>query len=66
MHYKGAPGDSSTPHTSAAIAARTAGSYAVARREHHTFQARRAAALLAGNRSAIAIPDGNLLAGAAS
>ncbi|WP_172967969.1 glycosyltransferase family 4 protein [Micromonospora sp. WMMD754] len=49
-----------------AIAARTAGSYAAARREHHTFQARRAAALLAGNRSAIAIPDGNLLAGAAS
>ncbi|MFI5836801.1 glycosyltransferase family 4 protein [Micromonospora sp. NPDC051300] len=49
-----------------AIAARTAVSYAAARREHHPFQARRAAALLAGGRPAIAIPDGNLLAGAAS
>ncbi|TYB40187.1 glycosyltransferase family 4 protein [Micromonospora sp. AP08] len=49
-----------------AIAARTAGSYATARREHGAFQARRATALLAGDRSAIAIPDGNLLAGAAS
>ncbi|MET7969545.1 glycosyltransferase family 4 protein [Micromonospora sp. NPDC005305] len=49
-----------------AIAARTAGSYATARREHGAFQTRRAAALLAGGRSAIAIPEGNLLAGAAS
>ncbi|MEU4480241.1 glycosyltransferase family 4 protein [Micromonospora sp. NPDC023966] len=49
-----------------AIAARTAGSYATARREHGAFQARRATALPAGGRSAIAIPDGNLLAGAAS
>ncbi|MFE9959051.1 glycosyltransferase family 4 protein [Micromonospora sp. NPDC005299] len=49
-----------------AIAARTAGSYATARREHGPFQARRATALLAGGRSAIAIPEGNLLAGAAS
>ncbi|MEV0427815.1 glycosyltransferase family 4 protein [Micromonospora sp. NPDC050495] len=50
----------------ATIAARTAGSYATARRDHDGFQARRAATLLAGNRSAIAIPDGNLLTGAAS
>ncbi|KAB1902910.1 glycosyltransferase family 4 protein [Micromonospora sp. AMSO31t] len=49
-----------------AIAARTAGSYATARREHGAFQTRRAAGLLAGGRSAIAIPEGNLLAGAAS
>ncbi|SCE93812.1 (1-_4)-alpha-D-glucan synthase (UDP-glucose) [Micromonospora viridifaciens] len=48
------------------VAARTAGSYARARREHDTFQARRAAALLADGRTAIAIPDGNLLTGAAS
>ncbi|MGW4156840.1 glycosyltransferase family 4 protein [Micromonospora chersina] len=53
-------------YTWSAIAARTAGSYATARREHGAFQARRAAALLAGDRSAVAIPDGNLLAGAAS
>ena len=50
----------------ATIAARTAGSYATARREHDGFQARRAAALLAGHRSTIAIPEGNLLTGAAS
>ncbi|KKK05735.1 glycosyltransferase family 4 protein [Micromonospora sp. HK10] len=50
----------------ATIAARTAGVYATARRDHDGFQARRAATLLAGNRSAIAIPDGNLLTGAAS
>ncbi|MEV0807598.1 glycosyltransferase family 4 protein [Micromonospora sp. NPDC050200] len=46
----------------ATVAARTAGSYATARREHGTFQARRAAALLAGTRARIAIPEGNLLA----
>ncbi|MFI7430639.1 glycosyltransferase family 4 protein [Micromonospora sp. NPDC049836] len=50
----------------ATIAARTAGSYATASRDHDGFQARRAATLLAGNRAAIAIPDGNLLTGAAS
>ncbi|MCW3840643.1 glycosyltransferase family 4 protein [Micromonospora yasonensis] len=50
----------------AAIAARTAGSYAAARRDHGTFQANRAAALLAGGRPTVAIPDGNLLTGAAS
>ncbi|MFR9779164.1 glycosyltransferase family 4 protein [Micromonospora sp. MS34] len=49
----------------ASIAARTAGSYAAARREHGAFQARRAAAQLADGRSAVAIPDGNLLTGAA-
>ncbi|MGK5441510.1 glycosyltransferase family 4 protein [Micromonospora sp. URMC 105] len=46
----------------ATIAARTAASYAVARREHGTFQARRAAALLGDGRARIAIPEGNLLA----
>ncbi|MEH1058446.1 glycosyltransferase family 4 protein [Micromonospora sp. CPCC 206171] len=46
----------------ATIAARTADSYAAARREHGTFQARRAAALLAGGRARIPIPEGNLLA----
>ncbi|MFE9205463.1 glycosyltransferase family 4 protein [Micromonospora sp. NPDC007230] len=50
----------------ATVAARTAGSYAAARREHDTFQAGRAAALLTGGRAAITIPDGNLLAEAAS
>ncbi|RQX16711.1 glycosyltransferase family 1 protein, partial [Micromonospora chalcea] len=49
-----------------AIAARTAGSYAAARRDHDGFQARRATALLARDRSAITIPEGNLLAGTAS
>ncbi|MFC0003022.1 glycosyltransferase family 4 protein [Micromonospora siamensis] len=44
------------------IAARTATSYATARREHGPFQARRAATLLAGGRGRIVIPDGNLLA----
>ncbi|TDB68763.1 glycosyltransferase family 4 protein, partial [Micromonospora sp. KC721] len=44
----------------ATIAARTAGSYAAARREHGSFQARRAGALL-GGRSRIPIPEGNLL-----
>ncbi|TDC70013.1 glycosyltransferase family 1 protein, partial [Micromonospora sp. KC606] len=46
----------------ATIAARTAGSYSAARREHGSFQARRAAALLGGGRSRISIPEGNLLA----
>ncbi|SCF08245.1 (1-_4)-alpha-D-glucan synthase (UDP-glucose) [Micromonospora purpureochromogenes] len=46
----------------ATIAARTADSYAAARREHCTFQARRAGTLLAGGRPRIAIPEGNLLA----
>ncbi|MFE9655684.1 glycosyltransferase family 4 protein [Micromonospora sp. NPDC006431] len=50
----------------ATVAARTAGSYAAARREHDAFQAGRAAALLTGGRAAITIPDGNLLAEAAS
>ncbi|OKI60683.1 glycosyltransferase family 4 protein [Micromonospora sp. CB01531] len=50
----------------ATVAARTAGSYAAARREHDTFRASRAAALLTGGRAAITIPDGNLLAEAAS
>ncbi|MEV4728382.1 glycosyltransferase family 1 protein, partial [Micromonospora humida] len=45
----------------AAIAARTAGSYATARRDHDGFQARRAAGLLAGGRQRITIPEGNLL-----
>ncbi|MEU5941940.1 glycosyltransferase family 4 protein [Micromonospora sp. NPDC047548] len=44
------------------IAARTAGSYAAARREHGTFQAWRAATLLTGRRARIDIPEGNLLA----
>ncbi|MBQ0897533.1 glycosyltransferase family 4 protein [Micromonospora sp. U56] len=46
----------------ATIAARTADSYAAARRDHGTFQARRATTLLAGGRPRIAIPEGNLLA----
>lgn len=46
----------------AAIAARTAASYAASRREHGPLQARRAAARLAGGRTRIAIPEGNLLA----
>ncbi|MET8232182.1 glycosyltransferase family 4 protein [Micromonospora sp. NPDC005298] len=46
----------------ATIAARTAASYAGARREHGPLQARRAAAQLAGGRTRIAIPEGNLLA----
>ena len=46
----------------ATIAARTAASYAAARREHGPLQARRAAAQLAGGRTRIAIPEGNLLA----
>ncbi|MEH0822591.1 MULTISPECIES: glycosyltransferase family 4 protein, partial [unclassified Micromonospora] len=46
----------------ATIAARTAASYAAARREHGTFQARRTAALVAGGRARITIPEGNLLA----
>ncbi|RQW85194.1 glycosyltransferase, partial [Micromonospora globispora] len=52
----------------ATIAVRTAASYAAACREHGTFQARRAAALLVDGRARIEIPDGNLLAkeGAAS
>ncbi|MET8042781.1 glycosyltransferase family 4 protein, partial [Micromonospora sp. NPDC005215] len=43
------------------IAARTAASYAAARREHGPLQARRASARLAGGRARIAIPEGNLL-----
>ncbi|MEU5724878.1 glycosyltransferase family 4 protein [Micromonospora sp. NPDC047738] len=50
----------------ATVAARTAGSYAAARREHDTFQTGRTATLLTGGRAAITIPDGNLLAEAAS
>ncbi|MEU8185467.1 glycosyltransferase family 4 protein [Micromonospora sp. NPDC049044] len=46
----------------ATIAARTAASYAAARREHDPLQARRASARLAGGRARIAIPEGNLLA----
>ncbi|MGQ5264110.1 glycosyltransferase family 4 protein, partial [Micromonospora sp. ZYX-F-536] len=46
----------------ATIAARTAASYTTARREHGPLQARRAAAQLAGGRTRIAIPEGNLLA----
>ncbi|NYH42125.1 glycogen(starch) synthase [Micromonospora jinlongensis] len=46
----------------ATIAARTAASYTAARREHGPLQARRAAAQLAGGRTRIAIPEGNLLA----
>ncbi|MEH0845624.1 glycosyltransferase family 4 protein [Micromonospora sp. CPCC 205711] len=46
----------------ATIAARTAGVYAAARRDHGSFQGRRAAAQLAGGRSRITIPEGNLLA----
>ncbi|MFI6262910.1 glycosyltransferase family 4 protein [Micromonospora sp. NPDC051006] len=45
----------------ATIAARTAGSYAAARREHGPLQARRAAARLGGGRPHLTIPDGNLL-----
>jgi glycogen(starch) synthase len=45
----------------ATIAARTAAGYATARREHGTFRARRAAARLAGGRTRIDIPEGNLL-----
>jgi glycogen(starch) synthase len=45
----------------AAIAARTASSYAVARREHVPLQARRATRV-GGPRPRITIPDGNLLA----
>ncbi|MEU8263848.1 glycosyltransferase family 4 protein [Micromonospora sp. NPDC048999] len=48
------------------VAARTAGSYAVAGREHDAFQARRATALPTTARAAITVPDGNLLTGAAS
>ncbi|MFU8875036.1 glycosyltransferase family 4 protein, partial [Micromonospora sp. SL4-19] len=50
----------------ATIAARTADSYTAARRENGTLQAQQAAAQLVGARSAIVIPDGNLLTGAAS
>ncbi|MFE0588282.1 glycosyltransferase family 4 protein [Micromonospora echinospora] len=46
----------------ATIAAATAASYATARREHVPLRVRRAAAPLAGVRSKIAIPEGNLLA----
>ncbi|MGC5310065.1 glycosyltransferase family 4 protein [Micromonospora zamorensis] len=46
----------------ATIATRTAASYTAARREHGPLQARRAAAQLAGGRTRIAIPEGNLLA----
>ncbi|WBB67533.1 glycosyltransferase family 4 protein [Micromonospora sp. WMMD812] len=46
----------------ATIAARTAACYAAARREHGPLQARRAADRMAGGRSAITIPEGNLLA----
>ncbi|SCG67479.1 glycosyltransferase family 4 protein [Micromonospora halophytica] len=46
----------------ATIAARTAGSYAVAGREHGSFQARRAATLLGEGRTRIPVPEGNLLA----
>ncbi|KAB1109711.1 glycosyltransferase family 4 protein [Micromonospora aurantiaca] len=53
-------------YTWSAIAARTAAAYATARRDHDAFQTRRATALLAGDRSPIAVPEGNLLAGAAS
>ncbi|MCX4471270.1 hypothetical protein OOK41_13255 [Micromonospora sp. NBC_01655] len=45
----------------ATIAAHTASSYAAARREHDTFQARRAASRLAAGRARIVIPEGNLL-----
>ncbi|WP_433343148.1 glycosyltransferase family 4 protein [Micromonospora sp. CA-111912] len=45
----------------ATIAAHTASSYAAARREHGTFQARRAASRLATGHTRIAIPEGNLL-----
>ncbi|MFD6568433.1 glycosyltransferase family 4 protein [Micromonospora profundi] len=48
----------------ATIAARTAASYASARREHGPLQARRAAAQLAGGRTRITVPEGNLLAAA--
>ncbi|MFG3704588.1 glycosyltransferase family 4 protein [Micromonospora sp. NPDC047670] len=46
----------------ATIAARTAGTYATARRDHDPAQARRAAARLGGTRRKITIPEGNLLA----
>ena len=46
----------------ATIAARTAASYAAARREHGPLQARRASARLAGAHARSAIPEGNLLA----
>ncbi|TCB97113.1 glycosyltransferase family 1 protein [Micromonospora zingiberis] len=49
----------------ATIAARTAESYATARREHAPAQARRAAVEVPARRRSIAIPDGNLLATAA-
>ncbi|MBQ0905358.1 glycosyltransferase family 4 protein [Micromonospora sp. U21] len=48
----------------ATIADRTAASYTTARREYGPLQARRAAAQLAGGRTRIAIPEGNLLAAA--
>ncbi|SCL15249.1 (1-_4)-alpha-D-glucan synthase (UDP-glucose) [Micromonospora nigra] len=46
----------------ATIAAHTAGTYAVAGREHGPWQARRAAARLAGGHRSVSVPDGNLLA----
>ncbi|MCX4388253.1 glycosyltransferase family 4 protein [Micromonospora peucetia] len=46
----------------ATIAARTAGTYATAGREHGPTQARRAAARLGEARQKITIPEGNLLA----
>lgn len=46
----------------ATIAARTAGTYAIARRDHGPAQARRAAARLGEARQKITIPEGNLLA----
>ncbi|RKN50537.1 glycosyltransferase family 4 protein [Micromonospora endolithica] len=46
----------------ATIAARTAATYATARREHGPVRVRRAAARLAGGRRAVVIPEGNLLA----
>ncbi|MFI7576531.1 glycosyltransferase family 4 protein [Micromonospora sp. NPDC049497] len=46
----------------ATIAARTAATYATARREHGPVQVRRVTARLGGGRQAIVIPEGNLLA----
>ncbi|MGN9812496.1 glycosyltransferase family 4 protein [Micromonospora sp. BQ11] len=46
----------------ATIAARTAATYATARREHGPVQVRRVAARLGGGRQTIVIPEGNLLA----
>ncbi|MEV4811815.1 glycosyltransferase family 4 protein [Micromonospora avicenniae] len=48
-------------YTWAAIAARTASSYAVARREHEPLQARRSTTRVGSPRPRITIPEGNLL-----